>query len=67
MPVLLAKCWIGITYILSTNSEIPLKVKGKPDYALNSHIKSTRFLLIFQIIFQHEGNLILKLKSSASM
>ncbi|REC68569.1 hypothetical protein DRF58_13970 [Epilithonimonas hispanica] len=55
MPVLLAKCWIGITWLLSTNSEIPLKVKGKPDYDLNSHFKSTRFLLIFQIIFSTKG------------
>ena len=55
MTVMLAKCWIGKTYKLSTKSEIPLKVKGKPDYALNSHIKSTRFLLIFQIIFSTKG------------
>ena len=62
MPYLPVKLGIGITDLLSTHSEIPLKVKGKPDYALNSHLKSTRFLLIFQIIFQHEGNLLLKTK-----
>ena len=62
MPDLPIKCLVGITYLLLTHSEIPLIVKGKPDYALNSHLKSTRFLLIFQIIFQHEGNLLLKTK-----
>lgn len=39
------------------HSEIPLILKGKPDYDLNTHIKSTCFLSIFQIIFQYAGNL----------
>ena len=55
MPHLTTKWGSGINLLLPTHSEIPLKVKGKPDYALNSHLKSTRFLLIFQIIFSTKG------------